>query len=135
MIDITELHTISSLQGLPEDSLYNLAATMQHKVYAPGEFIFWEGDASLGLWFILSGRVRMVKVSENGRVQSLGINNSGECFGACPWVSSPMNPVNAQALDQVALLVLPNFEAQQLMDTDTVLAQTLYDNSCQCWGD
>jgi CRP-like cAMP-binding protein len=124
-IQLSELQTISALRHLSEASLCVLAAVMTRQTFAPGELIFIEGEQALGIWFVLSGQVRILKYSASGRTQALCIAHRGKCFGTCPLFTREDNPASAQALDEVTLLILPDAEAGDLMQREPTIARTL----------
>jgi len=98
---------------------------MIRRDYAPGQFIFFEGDPATGIWFILKGRVRIIKQSLNGRVQGLCLVNRNRCFGSCPLFDQDINPASAQALDKVTLAILPRDTLLQMIESDPGLTEAL----------
>lgn len=122
---LADIRAIPALKALAEASLTSLAPLMVKRTFLPGELIFLEGEHAIGLWFILEGRVRIIKFSASGRTQALCIAKAGKCFGTCPLFGSEENPANAQAIDKVTLLVLPHDDSQRLLQTDPTLARAL----------
>src|SRR5690606_22067711 len=103
--------------------LQAIAQYMIWRTYTPGQFIFFEGEESVGLWFILEGRVKIMKQSTNGRLQGLCLANRGKCFGSCPLFDEDTNPADAQALNQVTLVILPRDALQHLIYNDAAIAK------------
>ena len=124
-VQIEELKELDALRQIPPEQLAVLASAMVRRSYAPGQLIFLEGDPSSGLWFIAAGRVRIIKQSLNGRVQGLCLIERGKCFGGCPLFDGATNPANAQALDDVTLMVLPRDRLQRLTRELPSLALTV----------
>jgi CRP/FNR family transcriptional regulator len=124
-ISIEEVQSIPAFRpfSLKQQSL--LAELLLRRRHAPGELIFLEGEPAKGLWFILQGRVRILKYSEAGRVQALCVMNPGKCFGGCPLFNMDRNPANAQALEEVILLILPPQETSYLQTHSPELARIL----------
>ena len=115
-VALADVQQIPAFQQFSEAQIELLASLLVRRHHAPGELIFLEGDSTKGLWFILEGRVRIIKMSEGGRVQALCVMNPGKCFGGCPLFSMEKNPANAQALDDVVLLVLSHAETEYLQE-------------------
>jgi CRP-like cAMP-binding protein len=113
-VSLVDAQQIPAFQEFSDAQVELLAGLLVRRHHAPGELIFLEGDTTKGLWFVLEGRVRIIKMSEGGRVQALCVMNPGKCFGGCPLFSMEKNPANAQALDEVVLLVLPEAETSYL---------------------
>ena len=124
-VKTSELHSIKVFQSLSHDLLEKLSLAMVRRHYTPGQFIFFEGDEATGLWFILDGKVKIIKQSEKGRLQGLCLANRGKCFGGCPLFDTDTNPANAQALDDVTLAILPRDALQDLIYSNVDIATSL----------
>ncbi len=120
-VNPAELKSIKSLTHLTDDQLVQLAPLMIRQLYRAGELIFLEGEPAQGVWFLLEGRVRIIKQSVHGRVQGLCITRPGKCFGGCPMFDDAVNPASAEALDQVTLLILPSDATEILAERDPQL--------------
>lgn len=124
-VTIEDLRSIPILAQTVPDDLDTLAELMVTRSYAPDELIFLEGNTPSGIWFILRGQVKIVKVGSGGRIQALCIASSGKCFGTCPLFNQNGNPANAQALTEVILLMLPQEDLEYLMKNNIRLAWVL----------
>jgi len=124
-VKISDLQVIKALNQLSEDHLLKLTSEMVRRHYSPGQYIFIEGDEATGLWFILEGKVKIIKQSDSGRLQGLCLANRGKCFGSCPLFDTDTNPANAQALDDVALAILPRDAVKNLIYSDVEIANCL----------
>jgi CRP/FNR family transcriptional regulator len=125
MVTLNDLKSIAPLAQLPDTRLERLTQFVMRLEYAPGQIIFLEGDPAEGIWFILEGRVRIIKQSENGRIQALCVTRRGKCFGGCPLFDGEINPANAQAIDQVTLLLLDSVNREKLSQNDPQLLWAL----------
>jgi len=63
--------------GLSEENLQLFLKISARKVFKKGEMIFAEGDSATGFYVILNGFVRIFKVSNQGREQTLHILGPG----------------------------------------------------------
>lgn len=120
-----DLAALPALRRLPLARRDRLAALMTRHDYPPGATIFLEGELSAGIWFVVEGQIKILKIAQSGRVQALCLMDRGKCFGTCPLFSHERNPATAQALTAVTLLVLPRLAATRLIPTDADLVQTL----------
>ncbi|NPV65893.1 MAG: Crp/Fnr family transcriptional regulator [Anaerolineae bacterium] len=120
-----ELKGITALSGIAPERLAELAKMMIRRTYAPGEIIFLEGEPATGIWFIARGRVRIIKQSLQGRTQALCLASAGKCFGTCPLFNQETNPANAQAVDEVVLLILPRHAFQHIIQYEPRLVAAL----------
>lgn len=125
-ISVTELKKLKSFVSLGDEQIQKISQCMVRRNYAPGQFIFLEGNESTGLWFILDGKVKIIKQSSSGRMQGLCLVDSGKCFGSCPlFDSGDSNPADAQALTDVTLAVIPRQRIQELIYANVSIATTL----------
>ncbi len=125
-IPVERLLKIPALKSLSPASLIALSETMIQRSYAPETFIFLEGEEAGGLWFVYEGQVKIVKYGGNGRTQLLCRLHNGKCFGTCPLFNRQMlNPANAQAIDEVILLILPRAALYQTLGENPDLVQAL----------
>lgn len=125
-ISVIELRKLKSFAKLSDEQIQKISQSMVRRTYTPGQFIFLEGDDSTGLWFILDGKVKIIKQSSSGRMQGLCLVDSGKCFGSCPlFDSGDSNPADAQALTDVTLAVIPRQRIQDLIYSDVSIATTL----------
>ena len=122
---LDELHEIPAIRYLPDEQIRRLAAVLVRRHYAPGQIIFVEGEQASSLWFVLQGRIKIIKQSLNGRIQGLCLMNKGKCFGSCSLFNTPKNPATAQALDHVTLFVLPEGDLQRLKESDPQFVKAL----------
>ncbi|MBL8131349.1 MAG: Crp/Fnr family transcriptional regulator [Anaerolineae bacterium] len=120
-----DLREIPAFHALPDEQRMSLAVVMVRRQYSAGQIIFMEGDEAGSLWFVASGRVKIIKQSLNGRVQGLCLMDRGKCFGSCPLFDMEKNPATAQALNEVTLFVLPEAALEQMRAHDPHLVKAL----------
>ncbi len=94
-------------KGLPQDQLEKLEKIAAKKNFKKGELIFSEGDEGDGFYIITQGKVKIYKVSLEGKEQILHIFGRGEPFGEVPVFTGSVFPANAQSLEKCSLLFFP----------------------------
>ena len=102
-------------QGLRQDQLEKINAIAGLRQYLKGECIFFEGDVADGFYIVVTGRVKISKVSLEGREQILHIFGPGEPFGEAAVFCEQPFPANAEALIATQLLFLPRIEFVNLI--------------------
>jgi CRP/FNR family transcriptional regulator len=95
---IYQISTISLFNGLPDDHLESLSMITKENIYKKGENIFTENEQATGLYAVGSGRVKIYKLSPDGREQILHIFGPGEVFGEVPVFSGKRFPASADAM-------------------------------------
>jgi CRP/FNR family transcriptional regulator len=101
------LKGIPYLADLEPPDIERVARTLVERHFARGESVFLEGDPCEGLYLVVSGRVRIYKVSEEGREQVLTLAGPGETFNEVPVFDGGPNAATVQALEATTLYVLP----------------------------
>jgi CRP-like cAMP-binding protein len=98
------ISTISLFNGLPADQLESLSMITVENIYKKGENIFSENEQATGLYAVASGRVKIYKLSPDGREQILHIFGPGEVFGEVPVFAGKRFPASADAMDESRVL-------------------------------
>ena len=98
---------IPLFNGLPEDQLNAIKQIAIEKKVNKGETIFSEGDRGKGFFVVLDGRVKIYKVSAEGKEQILHIFGQGQPFGEVPVFAGQKFPANAQAISKGRVLFFP----------------------------
>jgi CRP/FNR family transcriptional regulator len=107
-MDIVEhLATIPLFEGLPQKQLHDLAAIALEQGFRRGQSIFLEGDEGTGFYVVVSGRIKVFKLSAEGKEQTLHIFGPGEPFGEVPVFEGRHFPANAEALAETRLFFFP----------------------------
>lgn len=101
------ISSIPLFRGLSEDQLNKIRQIAIDKFYGKGKTIFSEGDDGNGFYVVADGKVKIYKVSTEGKEQILHIYGPGNPFGEVPVFSGQKFPANAQALVKSHLLFFP----------------------------
>ena len=68
MLDpVKSLQKIPLFEGLPDTQLLDLASIAVEKSYKKGSTIFSEGDVGNGFYVVKEGRVKIFKISSEGK--------------------------------------------------------------------
>jgi CRP-like cAMP-binding protein len=115
------LATISLFQNLAPQYYDDLARIVRVKDIARNQFVFSEGDDGIGFYVIISGRVKIYKMSPEGKEQILHILGAGEPFAEVAVFSGAHYPANAETLDDSSLFFFP----KQLISRNPSLAMNM----------
>ncbi len=108
--------------GLPEDQLREVEQIAIEKLCGKGETIFIEGDDGNGFYVVVDGRIKIYKVSTEGKEQILHIFGAGEPFGEVPVFTGKPFPANAESLAKSRLLFFPRKAFVALISDNPSLA-------------
>jgi CRP-like cAMP-binding protein len=116
------ISTIPLFNGLPEDQLEAIKNIAVEKKINKGEIIVSEGDEGKGFFVVVEGRVKVFKVSADGKEQILHIFGPGQPFGEVPVFAGQRFPANAQAIDNTRVLFFPRAGIVGLITANPSLA-------------
>ncbi len=126
MQKITEVIARSVLfTGLSNDQLERVAEISFEKKFKRGESIFFEGDEATGFYMVAEGKVKIFKMSLDGREQILHIFGPGEPFGEVPVFHGQPFPANAVTLAASTLLFFPRRQFVELVTSTPSLALSM----------
>lgn len=108
-------------QGL--DELKKIIADRKVKQVRKKQIIYYESDTITGIYLILSGRVKAVKLSEDGRELVTGMYGPEEYLGIQAMLSGDQYNETAEAVDDTTICLLPKDIVKQLLDTYTDIGQ------------
>lgn len=90
-----------------------------------GQSIFSEGDEGVGFYVVVSGRVKIYKVSPDGKEQILHIFGPGEPFAEVAVFAGNRYPAHAMALDPSRIFFFPKKEFVRLLEQQPALAMNM----------
>ncbi|XWK90243.1 MAG: Crp/Fnr family transcriptional regulator [Phormidium sp.] len=111
--------------GLATDEVDALLSITQQQTYQKGETIFWEGDAGTGFFLVVSGKVKVFKISLEGKEQILQVFGVHEHFAEVPAFDGQAFPASAAALEKTELLFFPRTAFLELLKEHPSLAVNL----------
>lgn len=108
--------------GLPEEQLAEIVDITVVKDVGRGDNIFFEGDAAVGFYMMVKGKVKIFKTSFEGREHILHIYGPGEPFGEVPVFHGRPYPANAVSLGKGEVLFFPRAEFIDLVHANPSIA-------------
>jgi CRP-like cAMP-binding protein len=100
---LSVLHHIARVplfKGLPPSQIEDLAMIVTDQVFRKGETIFSEGEDGNGFYVVITGWVKIFKLSPEGKEQILHFFGPGEPFGEVPVFAGQHFPASAEALEE-----------------------------------
>lgn len=93
--------------GLSDLDRRDLLEIAFEKLLARNALLFQEGDPANGFYLVLSGKVKVFKISPDGKEHILHIFGTGEPVGEVPVFSGSNFPASASTLEESSLLYFP----------------------------
>jgi CRP/FNR family transcriptional regulator len=122
---VEHLNRISLFKGLPPEHLQKLATIISDKEYRKGQLIFADGDEGNGFYVVISGRVKVYKVSPDGKEQILHVFGPGAPFAEVPVFSGAPYPANAEPIEKSRLFFFPKKAFVSLIQENPSLAMNM----------
>jgi len=123
MNKLTELiGAMPMFEGLPQNQLEDLAAIVHEQVFGRGEIIFSDGDEGKGFYVVAEGRVKIFKLSFEGKEQILHLFGPGEPFGEVAVFAGAHFPAYAEPLEKSRVLFFPRQALLGLIARNPTLA-------------
>ena len=114
-LQTTDLDKMQLLEGL-DPIIQNALLTHFHtRTYAKNESVVQKGLASAELYFLVSGRLKVVDFIQNGREIGFVFINPGMHFGELSLIDGRPRSASIIATEPSIVIVLPKKEAQQLI--------------------
>lgn len=106
-IDVQQLQYISLFKELEPLLLGKLAEHSSLKTYESDEVVFYEGDALPAcLYLLVTGSLRLSKISESGKETILRLLRADEVFAAPALFGNGVAPATATALEPIKVLTI-----------------------------
>jgi CRP/FNR family transcriptional regulator, dissimilatory nitrate respiration regulator len=104
---IETLKNITLFSGLADDDLAKISAIASRRDFKKEEMIFHEGDKASGFYMVEKGKVKIFKLSFEGKEQILHIYDSGNAFGEVPVFAGKKFPASAMSLEESTIIYFP----------------------------
>lgn len=115
------VESVPLFKGLPHDQIDELAAISVTRKVKNGEIIFTEGEDADGFYVVVSGKVKIYKMSMEGKEKILHIFGPPEPFGEVAVFAGMHFPAYAQAILNSKLLFFPRNAFTDLISTNPSL--------------
>lgn len=99
--------------GYPE--LMKVNSLIKKREYQKGNILFMQGDQSNHLYIVRYGRVKLYEASKCGRQQIVRILEQGEFFGELSLFRDERHSLNAEALEDTGLCLIPREDFKNLI--------------------
>jgi CRP/FNR family transcriptional regulator len=119
------MDNVPLFKGLPREQLDKLARIAAFRTVKRGEIVFSDGEEANGFYVVVRGRVKVYKLSPEGKEQVLHIMEFPEPFGEVPVFAGGRFPANVQAIEEALLLFFPRSAFVELVRSDPSLAMNM----------
>ena len=119
------LLNIPIFSGLSKDQIKQIERIAVEKEMIKGRIIFSEGDEGSGFYVVVKGRVKVFKVSPDGKEHILHIVEPGETFGQVAVYAGRSFPASSETITKTHLLFIPRTAFVELIADNPSLAMSM----------
>lgn len=105
---------ISKNNGLAE--LKKIINERKERHFKKNQVIYYDGDKGNGLYLVISGRIKTMKLAEDGRELMTGMYTGDEYLGINAMLSNEPYADTATALEDSTLCLIPKDQLEQLLN-------------------
>lgn len=108
--------------GVTNDDLDHLLRISKARESTKGELLFSDGEVAAGFFIVGTGKIKVFKLSPDGKERILHIVHPGGTFAEAAIFGSGTYPAYAQPLEASQLIFFPKREFLDLLRSDSQLA-------------
>ncbi|MFQ6617511.1 MAG: Crp/Fnr family transcriptional regulator [Fidelibacterota bacterium] len=124
-MDIRLLKKVPLFSELKDDVLEKIAFLLQRRNYKKNNMILIEEDFGDSLFFINKGKVKVTRISEDGREVILSILSEGDFFGEMSILDGETRSANVISMDESEVFVLKRGDFLNLLERYPKIAISL----------
>ena len=119
---VDALKSVTLFATLSPRFLRGMAKACTEREFAAEDTLVRQGNPGVGLFVIVSGRVKVVKTSESGEALELATHGSGEVIGEMSVLDGARRTANVVAIEPTTCLVLSSWDFKSFMDSHPEVA-------------
>ncbi|HRW25254.1 MAG TPA: cyclic nucleotide-binding domain-containing protein [Spirochaetia bacterium] len=109
------LSKVSLFANLEPKYIKGIAQISTERDFAPGDHLMKQGEDGIGLFIILSGKVKIEKVNANGQSVEIASNGPGDVMGELAVLDGAKRTATVTAVEPTKCLVLASWEFNSFM--------------------
>ena len=117
--------------NLSKEELSQLSQIARKRKYERNQIVFYEGDLGGSLYMIVSGSVKIVIMSEDGREHILGLLQEGDFFGEISLIDGRTRSATAIALDNVSIVMISRDDFVRLLRDNPEMSLKIMVTLCE----
>ena len=120
------LHSLEVLipEGAGLAELKNIISERKGRHFKKGQVLYYENDPAIGIFLVLSGKIKSMKMAEDGRELMTGIYDADDFVGINIIFSTGAYTDTATAMEDSDVYFFPKGQVEKLLQTDPDLASS-----------
>lgn len=95
------------------------------KTFKKNKILFKQGSFPDGVYYIKKGKIKVYQLNPDGKSQIIYLYIKGEYFGFRPIISSTLNPVSAETIEDTVVVFYPKDVFSKILNLSPVLMKNL----------
>ncbi len=116
------IKNVDLFSGLKKNSLKTLAKTCTERTFKKGESLVEQGQPGLGLYIIISGKVKIVKGTAGGDEFEVAVQGPGDFIGEMSVFDHAPRSASVIAVEDTECLVLISWDFNSMMRSNPEIA-------------
>lgn len=116
------LSKVSLFEKLAERHLKGIAQICTERVFQTGDYLMKQGESGIGLFIILSGKVKIEKTGLSGDKVEIAENGPGDIMGEMAVFDGAPRSASVVASEQTKCLVLASWEFNSFLKSHPEVA-------------
>ncbi len=130
MDKIKLLKKIGLFFKLSSKNLNKIAKIAYIQNYKKEEKIFSEGDEGDKLYIVISGLIKIFKISSGERIKTLALLKKGDFFGEMAILDKELRSATAQAMEDTDMMVIDNNSFRLLLKDNSEILFNIIETLC-----
>ena len=120
-----QLKDVSLFQGLSEPELREIGTVLHEKEYSKGDTLLSEGNTCDRVFIVRDGRVKLYRMTAEGREQILEMLGPGDTCACNPGTREWFCSASAEALSDCKVWFFSRYQYVRLVEKNTPLSHSL----------
>ena len=123
--EIVLLRNIQLFSSLTDQELRKISAKIRIRAFKKNQTILREEDTNEYMYTILSGRVKVIQTTEDGRETIIAMHKTGDFFGEMSLIDGKTMPATVLALEETTTAIISKSEFTYLITTQEKVREKL----------
>ena len=119
---VSAIKAVSLFSSLSSRFLTGIAKSCTERDFAADETLVRQGNPGVGLFIIVSGKVKVVKTNEQGERLDIATHGGGEVIGEMSVLDGANRTADVIAVEQTKCLVLSSWDFKSFMESHPEVA-------------
>lgn len=124
------LGNIQLFSALSGEELHELIGKIDIRHFTKGNIILGEEDTSQYMYVILGGKVKVVRITTDGKEVLLALHRAGEFFGELSLIDNQTSPAMVLAAEKSVVAIISRKDFYSLISTQGKVLDTLLRSLC-----